>query len=87
MKSQWEDIGTWLQHTVAYAHNQNGVVERTIRTIVDHAVSILSDARMPDYLWYEICLTITYLGNLLPHSYLRNDDAPTPIEAFTGSSL
>jgi hypothetical protein len=84
MKSQWEDIGTWLQLTVACAHNQNGVVERTIRTIVDHTVSILSDARMPDCLWYEICLTITYLGNLLPHSYLRNDDAPTPSEAFTG---
>jgi hypothetical protein len=84
MKSQWEDIGTWLQLSVAYAHNQNGVVERAIRTIVEHAVSILSDTNMPDYLWYEICLTITYLGNLLPHSYLRDDDAPTPIRAFTG---
>jgi hypothetical protein len=31
MKRQWEDIGTWLQLSVAYTHNQNGVVERTIR--------------------------------------------------------
>jgi hypothetical protein len=38
---------------------------------------------MPDYLWYEICLTITFLKNLENHSHL-NDDAPTPIEAFTG---
>jgi len=38
---------------------------------------------MPDYLWYEICLTITYLGNLKPHSHLHVD-APTPIQAFTG---
>src|SRR5271156_5760010 len=83
MQSQWEDIGTWLQLSVAYAHNQNGVVERAIRTIVEHAVSILSDAKMPDNLWYEICLTITYLGNLLPHSHLH-DDAPTPIQTFTG---
>ena len=83
MRSQWEEIGTWLQLSVAYAHNQNGVVERAIRTIVEHAVSILSDAQMPDYLWYEICLTITYLGNLLPHSHLHAD-APTPIQAFTG---
>jgi hypothetical protein len=47
-------------------------------------VSPSHDAKMPDYLWYEICPTITYLGNLLPHSYLRDDDAPTPIQAFTG---
>jgi hypothetical protein len=87
MKRQWEDIGTWLQLSVAYAHNQNGVVERTIRTIVEHAVSILSDANLPDYLWYEICLTITFLGNLATHSHLQNKDdasAPIPIQAFTG---
>lgn len=84
MESQWEDIGSWLQLSVAYTHNQNGVVERAIRSIVEHAVSILSDANMPDYLWYEICLTITCLGNLLPHSYLRDDNAPTPFQAFTG---
>ncbi len=83
MQKQWEEIGTWLQLSIAYAHNQNGVVERAIRTIVEHAVSILSDSKMPDYLWYEICLIITYLGNLLPHSHLHND-APTPIQAFTG---
>src|SRR5271170_467209 len=83
MRNQWEDIGSWLQLSIAYTHNQNGVVERAIRTIVEHAVSILSDANMPDNLWYEVCLTITYLGNLLPHSHLH-DDAPTPIQAFTG---
>jgi Reverse transcriptase (RNA-dependent DNA polymerase)/GAG-pre-integrase domain len=85
MQSQWEDIGTWLQLSIAYTHNQNGVVERAIRTIVEHAVSVLNDAKMPDYLWYEVSLTITYLGNLLPHSYLQDDDdAPIPIQAFTG---
>src|SRR6266516_7228729 len=76
--TEWEEIGTWLQLSIAYAHNQNGVVERAIRTIVEHAVSILSDSKMPDYIWYEICLIITYLGNLLPHSHLHND-ATTPI--------
>ena len=55
---------------MAYTHNQNGVVERAIQTIVEHAVSILTDANLPDYLWYEICLTITYLGNLETHSHL-----------------
>jgi hypothetical protein len=83
MRTQWEDAGTWLQLSIAYTHNQNGVVERAIRTIMEHAVSILDDTKMPNNLWYEVCLTITYLGNLLPHSHLHND-APTPIQAFTG---
>ena len=83
MERQWEDLGIWLQLSVAYAHHQNGVVERAIQTIVEHAVSILTDANLPDYLWYEICLTITYLGNLETHSHLQ-DDTPTPIQAFTG---
>jgi len=86
MQGQWEDLGMWLQLSVAYAHNQNGVVERAIRTIVEHAVSVLNDANMPNNLWYEICLTITYLGNLETHSHL-SVDAPTPIEAFTGKKL
>jgi hypothetical protein len=83
MKAQWEDIGTWLQLSIAYAHNQNGVVERAIRDIVEHAVTILSEAKLPDYLWYEISRTITYLGNLQNHSHL-DANAPTPIELFTG---
>ncbi len=83
MQRQWEEIGTWLQLSIAYTHNQNGVVERAIQTIVEHAVSILTDANLPDYLWYEVCLTITYLGNLETHSHLQ-DDTPTPIQAFTG---
>ena len=62
-------------------------MERAIRTIVEHAVSILSDANMPNYLWYEIYLTITYLGNLLNYSHLHNSDVSTPIKAFTGKKL
>jgi hypothetical protein len=38
---------------------------------------------LPDYLWYEIYLTITYLGNLETYSYLY-DDALIFIQAFTG---
>ena len=37
MQRQWEEIGTWLQFSIAYTHNQNGVVERAIQAILEHA--------------------------------------------------
>jgi hypothetical protein len=41
---------------------------------------------LPDYLWYKIYLTITYLGNLEIHSHFY-DDASIPIQVFTGKKL
>jgi hypothetical protein len=39
-----EKKGILVDLTVAYAHNQNGVVERAFQDIVNHTVSILSEA-------------------------------------------
>jgi hypothetical protein len=75
-----------LQLFIAYIYNQNRVIKRIIRTIVEYAVSILTDANLPDYLWYEICLIITYLENLEIYSHLYND-ASIPIQAFIGKKL
>jgi hypothetical protein len=78
-KANGKKIRTWLQLSIAYTYNQNGVVERAIRTIVELAVSILSDAKTPGCLWYEICLTITYLGNLETQS-----SPPRRSDAYSG---
>jgi hypothetical protein len=43
----WSSESISLQLTVAHKHNQAGVVERTIQTIVSHAISILEDAQLP----------------------------------------
>jgi len=62
------------------------MVKHAIQTIIKYTVSILTDVNLPDYLWYEICLTITYLGNLKTHSHLQND-VLTLIQAFTNKKL
>jgi hypothetical protein len=74
-----EDEGILVDLTIAYAHNQNGVAERGFRTIVNHAISILSEAGLPLSPWYEISLTVTYLRSVWPHSHLRGK---TPFEIF-----
>jgi hypothetical protein len=42
-----EEEGILVDLTVAYAHNQNGVAERAFQGIVNHTVSILSEAGLP----------------------------------------
>lgn len=79
IQSEFEAEGIELQLTVAHAHNQNGVAERAFQDIVRHAISILHDAKLPTSLWYEICLTITYLKSLWPHAHLGNK---TPYECI-----
>jgi hypothetical protein len=74
-----EEEGILVDLTVAYAHNQNGVAERAFQDIVNHAVSILSEAGLPLSLWYEISLTVTYLRSVWPHNHPRGK---IPFEIF-----
>jgi hypothetical protein len=75
----WSSEGISPQLTVAHEHNQAGVVERTIQTVVSHAISILEDACLPLNLWYEVCRTVIYLMNRWPKRYLKGI---TPYEAI-----
>jgi transposase-like protein len=47
IQKSMEEEGILVDLTVAYAHNQNGVAERAFQDIVNHAVSILSEAGLP----------------------------------------
>ena len=76
-----KEEGIEWQPTVAYAHNQSGVVEKAIGDIVSHAVCVLSDSKLPLSLWYEIARSITYLRRLWPHKFLRG---VTPYEKLYG---
>ncbi len=71
LQSLWTAEDIHFSSTVAYTHNQNGVVERANRDIVSHAVSVLEDAKLPMKLWFEVSRTIMYLKNLWPHNFLK----------------
>ncbi|KAF5381322.1 hypothetical protein D9615_008433 [Tricholomella constricta] len=71
-----------IQHqiTAEYAHQQNGKIERYIRTIEDGAQAMLADARLPPSFLGDAILTYQYLLNRTPTSTLPLN--VTPHEAF-----
>jgi transposase InsO family protein len=60
-----------------HAHQQNGVIERKHRHIVEVSLALLSQASMPLKFWDEAMLAAVYLVNRLPTKVLNNS---TPLE-------
>ena len=51
---------------------QNGVVERKNRTIMEPARAMLHDQDLPMHIWEEVARTAMYVQNLTPHRVLDN---------------
>ena len=73
--------GIALQHTVPYAHQQNGKSECYIWTLEEGGQVLLADAGLPMSFWLDAVLTWQYLLNRLPTSMLP--DNTTPFEVIT----
>lgn len=63
--------------SVPYVPQQNGLVEREIRTIVESARSMLSEAALPKALWAEAIYAAVYVLN---RTINRKDAQRTPFE-------
>ena len=63
-----------------YAASMNSYVERVIRTIVNHASTLLRAAGVNANFWALACKASTYLLNRSPHSSL--DNSITPYESW-----
>lgn len=66
-----------------YAHIMNSYVERVIRSIVNHASTMLWAAGVNENLWALACKASAYLLNRSPHSSLQGKI--TPYELWHGS--
>ncbi|CAL8989009.1 unnamed protein product, partial [Prunus brigantina] len=75
-----EEAGIQRQFSMAYTPQQNGVVERKNRTVVEMAKAMLHGKELPYYLWAEAVHTAVYLLNRCPTKALRNK---TPFEAYS----
>lgn len=73
--------GTDIEASVAYAHEQNGMAERHIRTIFERVLAVLSDTKLPKRLWMEILETVIYVKNRSP---VRPLGSKTPYEVLYG---
>ncbi|KAG7597280.1 Zinc finger CCHC-type [Arabidopsis suecica] len=76
-----ENNGITRQLTASYSPQQNGVVERRNRTLMERKRSILKHMNMPNYLWGEAVRHATYLINRVATRVLATQ---TPYEAYKG---
>ncbi|KAI5343366.1 hypothetical protein L3X38_011242 [Prunus dulcis] len=68
------------QLSMAYTPQQNEVVERKNRTVVEMAKAMLHEKGLPYYLWVEVVHTTVYILNRCPTRALGDK---TPFEAYS----
>jgi hypothetical protein len=76
-----KDVGIKRELTTLYNLQQNGVVERKNRTIMEAMKTMIHDQYLPMCLWAEATMAAVYVQNRLSHSALG---LKTPEEMFTG---
>ncbi|KAL8112465.1 hypothetical protein AgCh_019970 [Apium graveolens] len=79
-----EEAGITRQLTAPYSPQQNGVVERRNRTVVEMARSFLKEKSLPAIFWVEAVIYPVYILNRLPTRALSG---VTPYEVWTGRKL
>jgi transposase InsO family protein len=76
-----EQAGIKHQFTAPYTPQQNGVVERKNRTVMEMARALLKSMEIPGRFWAEAVRHSVYLLNRLPTKAMGNR---TPYEAWNG---
>lgn len=79
--SYCNETGIKRYFTAPYSPQQNGVVERRNRTVLNTARSMLKEMSVPQNLWGEAVRHAVYLMNRVPTKALKN---VTPFEAVKG---
>lgn len=59
------------QTTCPHTSEQNGVVERKHRHLIETTITLLLQAHLPSNFWLEALTTAVYLANRMPHSTLK----------------
>jgi hypothetical protein len=76
MQSYCHTQGITYEKTVPDSPPQNGVAERTNRTICSMARAMLIDANLRDYFWPFAVLAATHIKQRVPHASLPNNTTP-----------
>nr|GEW06870.1 hypothetical protein [Tanacetum cinerariifolium] len=81
LKAHYEKLGIMKQFSTACTPQQNGVVERRNRTLVEAARTVLIFSRLPDFLWAEAVATACFTQN---RSIIHTRYLKTPYELLRG---
>ena len=76
-----DDQGIKRQFTCRYTPQQNGVVERKNRHIVEVARALMNEKEMSEYYWTKVVHTAVYIMNRTPTATIHG---MTPEEMFIG---
>jgi len=75
-----EEQGIVPQYTMPGSPDMNGVAERRNRTLLDMVRSMLSNSKLPTFLWREALKTTVYILNRVPTKAVSK----TPFEIWKG---
>lgn len=81
LETFFKEKGITHETSAAYAQDQDGVAERSIRTILERAKTMMIHANLPHSLWPEAISAACYITNRLPTKALNG---LTPHEAWHG---
>nr|GFD40987.1 putative ribonuclease H-like domain-containing protein [Tanacetum cinerariifolium] len=81
LRDYYEEVGISHETSVARSPQQNGVVERRNRTLIEAARTMLIYARAPLFLWAEAVATVCFTQN---RSNIRLRHEKTPYELMHG---
>ncbi|GJR49712.1 retrovirus-related pol polyprotein from transposon TNT 1-94 [Tanacetum coccineum] len=84
LKAHYEKLGIMQQFLIARTPQQNGVVERHNRTLVEAARIMLIFSRLPKFLWAEAVATTCFTQNW---SIIHTRYNKTPYELLRGQKL
>ncbi|GJX64161.1 putative RNA-directed DNA polymerase [Tanacetum coccineum] len=76
-----DDTGLKHHFTAPYSPQQNGVVERRNRSVIEMARSMMKSMQVPDTLWGEAVRQAVYIQNRVPTKTLGDT---TPYERWSG---
>lgn len=85
LSSEWRshctNKGIQLRQTAPYSPEMNGMAERLIRVLTEHASAMLWEAQLPMSFWAAATSAPNFLRNRSPTTALEN---MTPFEAWYG---
>ncbi|KAJ9542402.1 hypothetical protein OSB04_028908 [Centaurea solstitialis] len=81
LKAFYNSFGISQTFSAARTLEQNGVVERRNRTLVEAARSMLAESQLPQYLWAEVVNTACYTQN---RSIIHRSFGQTPYHILFG---